>query len=1230
MLTNRLWRFGALTILLVISLLFLGNLSGSLVYGLNSDPTQGPPPPTLPDDNPDPDQLGGEQAVFSQPASHAPLAVTGGVWLPQGFSPANNGQVEGSTMTNRPVVGAIHTVAAHPTNADIMYIGTTNGGIWKTTNATATNPTWIPQTDSASSMSIGALEFDPTDATHETLVAGFARYSSFASRGGPRDGLLRTTDGGATWHPLNSLSGKNISGIAPRGSTILASVNTADNFACSELGLFRSTDTGASFVKVGPPGMAFDLAGNPTDNAVFYSGLTYVGTCSGGSLQNGIYKSTDTGATWTKVSNAAMDAMIIDGTTNNIEIDSYGQHVFVNIIQSGQSVGIFYSGNGGASWTQMDLPLIPGSKSGTIANVTPGAPIQITTSSAHGLNNGDLVQITNVTGTTGANGIHTITVVDSTNFTLNGTNDSTPWGGGGNWEELVGMHPAAKPGSQGGTHASIRIDPSNPTTVYVGGDRQDSPFPNYIGATDYSGNLWRGDATVAATGTAPSPQWEHLTHSNSVAGIPGGGTAHGSAPHADSREMVIDANGDLIETDDGGISRRTNPQNNTGDWYSLDGNLQIAEIHDIAWDNLSNRIISGNQDTGSTYQMTPGHVNWDSISTGDGGDVVVDNLILAAQNQSVRYTSYQNLSGFQRSVWDADGNWIGSTYPPLNVTGGGNALVPQFVTPLAINNVVGGRLLLGGDNSIYESLDEGDTITEIGVGMSVNSSEGHTIDYGAAGNPGAFYAAFDTDKVAVRLGDGEIINTYVVGPANGAALRGIVMDPDNVNTAFVIDSDQVFRTTDGGASWSDITGGLSDNNLHAIAAGPGLLFVGGSRGVYMMEMASPGNWSQFGTGLPNTAVWDLDYDDTDKMLVAGMLGRGAWLLPVTDAADPVIYAAPDVSTCSTNAPCLAVTDPIKNALTSVVSPGTVHVLGAHSLTGPLVSGNNGANNVTIEGDTGNLSSTLNISGDGFKVGPGNMTVRGLNLSGASTVFVQSGGSLTAYANDITGWTKPWTSTGGTASLGNNWWGISDYNAADPGLPSGDWDKRLGADIESWNFGDNSAALDNANLSGGTGTAIIVSYGRGQSNAPFGNGTTPSVNDMCSDYYDFFVRNASGSWNVTVPVDNNTNCNTNTLNQNKLGWISDISQCAPSNTLCWDTAPNVSHSGQTLVSSGLSSTQLNGTHFTAGDSSGNDPTVINLSAVNGVQSSPLAFFLLAVLAFGLFAGLGLLFQRRRLS
>jgi len=165
-------------------------------------------------------------------------------WLPVGPSPIEGGQVENITP-NDEVNGAINAVQTHPTNPDIIFIGGVNSGVWKTENATALNPTWVHLTDTFPSLAAAELNLDPTDATWNTLVVGMGRSSSLSGLGGDRIGLLRTTDGGATWTHLHTLAGSNISGVASRGTIIVAAANTADSG--SPTGLFRSTDSGATW-----------------------------------------------------------------------------------------------------------------------------------------------------------------------------------------------------------------------------------------------------------------------------------------------------------------------------------------------------------------------------------------------------------------------------------------------------------------------------------------------------------------------------------------------------------------------------------------------------------------------------------------------------------------------------------------------------------------------------------------------------------------------------------------------------------------------------------------------------------------------------------------------------------------------------------------------------------------------------------------------------------------------
>ena len=349
-----------------------------------------------------------------------------------------------------------------------------------------------------------------------------------------------------------------------------------------------------------------------------------------------------------------------------------------------------------------------------------------------------------------------------------------------------------------------------------------------------------------------------------MAQIPNGGTANSSSPHADARDMAFDALGNLVEVDDGGIYRRTNPTSNTGDWFSINGNIQVTEIHDVGYDTVSNIIISGNQDTGTSEQQVPGGVEWRQVNQGDGGDVAIDTITLAGSNQSIRYTAAQTLFAFQRRVVDANNTVISATAPALVTIGGGTPLVPgnpqqggnsQFSTPVELNAVDPTRLVIGGLDSLYESLDMADTVTEVGPGIRVNGGLGDdAVSYG-----GFMGTTPNPDVLYVGSGSSVFVRTMGIGAPTqstaypGGTVRDIVLDPVNFNTAFVADNDQVFTTTDAGATWTDITGDLINDDLRSIEYISGVnnfVTVGTRQGLFVMDPAVPGTWTELDASLP--------------------------------------------------------------------------------------------------------------------------------------------------------------------------------------------------------------------------------------------------------------------------------------------------------------------------------------------------------------------------------------------
>ena len=253
---------------------------------------------------------------------------------------------------------------------------------------------------------------------------------------------------------------------------------------------------------------------------------------------------------------------------------------------------------------------------------------------------------------------------------------------------IFGIHP----GGQASIHMSMAADRSNKDVVYIGGDRQvgsdealgTAPrWPNAVGATDYSGRIFRVDAARPS-----GQQATHLTHSN---------TASRSAPHADSRDMAMDANGELIETDDGGIYRRTKPLANSGDWFSMNGDLQVTEFHSLAWD--------GGLAHSSAALRIPERRN--RLPQGAPGGAA-SRPATAGPRRSLRPADFLRVtrviitSGFSPRSLQRNRRAPKPDLYPVGGSGGGASIVPHFYTPIEINRVTPARLIIGAANSVYD------------------------------------------------------------------------------------------------------------------------------------------------------------------------------------------------------------------------------------------------------------------------------------------------------------------------------------------------------------------------------------------------------------------------------------------------------------------------------------------------------------------------------------------------
>lgn len=266
------------------------------------------------------------------------------------------------------------------------------------------------------------------------------------------------------------------------------------------------------------------------------------------------------------------------------------------------------------------------------------------------------------------------------------------------------------------------------------------------------------------------------------------------------------------------------------------------------------------------------------MAVADGGKVAVDDSVAGT---SVRYFSFQFLFGFTRRTCNPA---CVNAFPAL--TGAGPS---QFYTPLEINTVNPTRLLLGTVGGLSESLDQGNTASIV-PGAAVTANSDAVMVYGHPNNVELIYVGAGTQVFVRTTAGGNLVPT--TGAFPGGTVFGVAVDPADENIVYAMGDASVFRSTDGGANWTNITGNITAGGagtFRAITYIPSAegdrIAVGTNAGVRVSGEGSFGTWFKLGKRLPNAPVWNLDYDGVDDVLVAGTLGRGAWTLAKASRID---------------------------------------------------------------------------------------------------------------------------------------------------------------------------------------------------------------------------------------------------------------------------------------------------------------------------------------------------------
>lgn len=272
-------------------------------------------------------------ALRQTPGGDANLTFNQNLWTELGPAPI------GSSPTNS---GRTNSIAIDPTNTSTIYLGAATGGVWKTVDGGAN---WKPVTDSQCSLAMGSIAIDP--ASPQTVYAGTGE-ENFSGDSYYGCGVLKTTDGGVTW----TQTGASVFAPAGPGASIgKIAINPASSstlLVASSFGLYRSTNAGASYSQV-LTGISTDVAFDPSNANIVYSANGNVF----GSASNGVYKSTNGGATWSQLAGGLPTSLV--GRVMLAVAPSAPSTIYATIQNTSTFglLGIWKSTDSGATWSKL-------------------------------------------------------------------------------------------------------------------------------------------------------------------------------------------------------------------------------------------------------------------------------------------------------------------------------------------------------------------------------------------------------------------------------------------------------------------------------------------------------------------------------------------------------------------------------------------------------------------------------------------------------------------------------------------------------------------------------------------------------------------------------------------------------------------------------------------------------------------------------------------------------------
>ncbi len=251
--------------------------------------------------------------------------------------------------------GRVSDFAVHPDAHHIIYAATASGNLWKTTNA---GTIWKPIFDKEGSYSTGCVTLDPNNPNVVWVGTGEKDSQRSVAFG---DGIYKSLDGGQNWENMGLEDSEHIGMITidPRDSKVVYVAAQGPLWRSGgERGVYRTTDGGASWERIlhiSDDTGANEVHIDPRDPDVLYVSSyqrrRHVWTLVDGGPESAIYKSTDAGATWRKITEGLPK---VDMGKIGLAVSPANPDYIYAIIEAQQDEGgTFRSTDRGESWTKM-------------------------------------------------------------------------------------------------------------------------------------------------------------------------------------------------------------------------------------------------------------------------------------------------------------------------------------------------------------------------------------------------------------------------------------------------------------------------------------------------------------------------------------------------------------------------------------------------------------------------------------------------------------------------------------------------------------------------------------------------------------------------------------------------------------------------------------------------------------------------------------------------------------